>query len=220
MVFAVSHQRHGDAHPEPRHAAAFGKSFERQQEQRRSEHQRPVGHGDKAVELEHQRRGRKHHEQRGIPAVRIRRADDAPQNPEVEGLEHGEEEPHAQFAAEEVFPGPDQQSRHGRMVEIAPCEPFGEHVVIGFVVGEFRQPGLQEVAHPPHGKPQEHQPIGVQRSVYFFERCFHSSGQRYKEFPGFAQPGALHRCRIGQNRPRTILPGGPDKKSAGVNKII
>ena len=107
--------------------------------------------------------------------------DEAPQYPKVERLEHGEKEPHAQFAAEEAFPGPDQQGRHGRMVEIAPCEPFGEHVVIGFVVGEFRQAGMQEVANPPHGKPQEHQPVGIQRGVCLFERCFHSSGQRYKK---------------------------------------
>ena len=124
-----------------------------------------VGHGDEAVELEHQRRGRHHDEQRGVAAAGIRRADQTPQNPEVEGLQHGEEKPHAQLPAEETLSGPDQQRRHGRMVEIPPCEPFGEHMVVGLVVGKLRKAGLHEVCDPPHPEPQKDQPVGPQRGV-------------------------------------------------------
>ena len=136
-----------------------------EQEQRRGEHQRPVGHGDEAVELEHQRRGRQHDEQPRVAAAGIRRTDQTPQDPKVEGLQHGEEKTHAQLPAEEALSGPDQQRRHGRVIEIPPREPFGEHVVVGLVVGKLRKAGLHEVRDPPHPEPQKDQLISPQRGV-------------------------------------------------------
>ena len=166
VVFAVSHQRHGDAHPQPRPAAVFGKPFESQQKQRRGEHQRPVGHGDEAVELEHQRRGRHHDEQRGVAAAGIRRADQTPQNPKVEGLQHGEEKPHAQLPAEETLSGPDQQRRHGRMVKPPPCEAvrrtYGSRLYSSLASSVSRP---ARVCDPPHPEPQKDQPVGPQRGV-------------------------------------------------------
>jgi len=178
VVFAVSHQRDRRTHPEPCEAAALREVPERPQENRRRSQQRPVGHGDKAVELQQERRGRKHDEQRRIAPHGIRRTDEPPQRPEIERLQHGKEEPHAQLAAEKPLPEPHEQRRHGRMVEIAPCEPLGEHVVIGLVVGQLRAARLDQVGAPPHPEPQGNEPVGPERGERSFERLLHIGPQR------------------------------------------
>lgn len=166
MVLAVGHQRHGHTHPEPRRAPPFGEPFEGEQEQRRGHHQRTVGHGDKTVQLQHERRGREHDEKPRIAAVGIGGPDDAPEDKEVKRLQQGKEKPHAELPAEEMLPKPDQQRRHRRMVEIAPRDVFGEHMVVGLIVGQLRETGLKEVANPPYAQPERDQGVGTERSVY------------------------------------------------------
>lgn len=188
MVLAVGHQRHGHTHPEPRRAPPFGEPFEGEQEQRRGHHQRTVGHGDKTVQLQHERRGREHDEKPRIAAVGTGGPDDAPEDKEVKRLQQGKEKPHAELSAEEMLPKPDQQRRHRRMVEIAPRDVFGEHMVVGLVIGQLRETGLKEVANPPYTQPERDQGVGTERSVYLFDGCSHTAAKVAK-FIGFAPPG-------------------------------
>ena len=124
-------------------------------------------------------------EEVGVTPVGVGGADEPPQDPEVERLQHREEEAHAQLrGAEERLARADEQRRDGRMVEIAPVEMLGEHMIIGLVVGQLREAGLHEIAEPPHAEPRQHQCVGAECGVSLLEPCFHT-GTKIAFFAGF-----------------------------------
>ena len=153
VIFAVC--QCGDRHPHPQGIAPpapLRKTFEKEQIQCGKEHQRAVRDRNKPVQLQDGHRRCDQCKQIRIPYGRAFRADDPPQHPQIDRLQNRKKETNAQFSPQEV-PEPYQQRRHRRMVEIAPSQILGEHIVIGLVVGEFGTSGLNHIDDPPYPEP-------------------------------------------------------------------
>ena len=87
VILAVS--QCSDRQPHPQRIAPptlFGETLEKEQIQRRKEHQRTVRNRDKSIQLQDGHRRRNQHKQIGIPDGRTFRSDDPPQHPQVNRL--------------------------------------------------------------------------------------------------------------------------------------
>ena len=167
VILTVRERCHSDAEPQGMApAVVLGQALVAPQEQRGKKHQRTVGHGQKAVKLQDRHRSGDQDEQPRVTHRRGIGTDDPPQQIEVERLQQREEKPHAELSAPKTSQAYEQR-RHRRMIEIAPRQRPGEHMVISLVVGQLGAAGLNQVGDPPQAQQQPQPYVGISRLQQF-----------------------------------------------------